>query len=169
MENARYKTGYVLLDAESCVSVNSYGILKEAKSYCERLIVGLPNDDLVGRMRNVSTHSDFSLLKEMFAFLSFVSEVIEVDWNNISKLDMWEQIHYDVCFVGNVYGAQFYEDKKLLRARGAELLLINYKHKGINDEEALREAVKDAAYTKKIILFGTGAYFNLYMDTVGKT
>ena len=166
-EDKKYQTGYIMLDGGNFLHSGEYEVLREAASRCGRLTVGIPGDDLTERMRGTPAPAESARQKEMLSHLDFVHEVIEVGWNNVSRIDMWEQVRYDACFTGSIYGRQFYEDREALRERGAELILLEtggWK----NDVRALEEAVRDASYTKQTVLFGTGAYFDSYMDTVGR-
>lgn len=166
-EDKKYQAGYIMLGSGNCLPAGDYEVLKDAASCCGRLTVGIPGDDLAGRMRGTPSPADFARRKEIISQLRFVHEVVEVNWNNVSRIDMWEQVRYDVCFTGSMYGRQFYEDREALRDRGADLILLNagdWK----NDVSVMEEAVRDASHTKQTVLFGTGAYFDSYMDTVGR-
>ncbi len=154
------KTGYLVCDLET-FDLAKIKCLQSCRSRCDKLIVGVPSDELVVRMTDAQPQQSFEKKKELLLLLKAVDEVVSVDVDNITKADSYEQLHYDICFYGSEYGRYFQEDRKFLQDRGVEMVpLLPATLGGPN---SLRMALENGAPGKKVILFGTGAYFDSYM------
>lgn len=166
MEERQYKTGYVSGVFEHFTYENVQ-LLKTCKTWCEKLVVGLVSDDLFLRMENRRAAVTFERRKEFLEALRYVDEVIEVGWENICKQDSVRQIGYDVCFAGVEYGRLYREDRKYLKERGTDIILL--ASEGLcKDARLLEEALENVCYDRQIILFGTGRYFDVYMERYGE-
>lgn len=166
MEEKQYKTGYVSGVFEN-ITYENIQLLGICKNWCEKLVVGLATDDLFLRMENRCVAVPFEKRKEFLEALRYVDEVIEVGWENICKQDSAKQTDYDVCFAGIEYGRLYDEDKKYLKERGTDMILLD---SGVlcRDARPLEEALENVCYDRQIILFGTGRYFDVYMDRYGE-
>ncbi len=166
MEEKQYKTGYVSGVFEK-ITYENIQLLGICKNRCEKLVVGLISDDLFLRMENRCVAVPFERRKEFLEALKYVDEVVEVGWENICKQDSAQQIGYDACFAGVEYGRPCMEDKKYLKERGTDMILLD---SGVlcRDARPLEEALENVCYDRQIILFGTGRYFDVYMDRYGE-
>lgn len=78
--------------------IGHLNLLKNAKGLCDKLIVGVTTDELVAykNRKAVIRHSD---RMEIIRNIKFVDAV--VPQNNMDKFKMWEQLKFDVMFVGD--------------------------------------------------------------------
>lgn len=138
----------------------------QAHNQCDKLVVGLFSDDLVLRMTNRPALLPFDQRKQMLEAIKYVDEIIEITQENLSKRAIYEQIHFDVCYIGTEYGVAYQRDLEWAREQSVELILPKTDGR-ISDLEALR-IILDNPYKKyRIVLFGTGKYFDAYMDRLG--
>ena len=82
---------------------------------------------------------------------------------------MIEKIQPDVIFYGGEYGYSYFQNSEYALSHGVELVSLQPAAKnpaGILDAP-LRIALEDVTRQQKIVLFGTGAYFDLYMERFG--
>jgi len=78
--------------------IGHLNLLKNAKGLCDKLIVGVTSDKLVAykNKKAVIKHSD---RMEIVRNIKYVDAV--VPQNNMDKFKMWEQLKFDVMFVGD--------------------------------------------------------------------
>lgn len=159
------KIGYI---AGGFSEINYETILRflQIKSRCEKLVVGLFSDDLMLRITNETVPVSYGQRKQMLETIIYVDEIIEITQENLSKRAIYEQIHFDVCCIGTEYGTDYQKDLGWAKENGIELILPETDGK-ISDLEALR-VILDNPYKKyRIVLFGTGRYFDAYMARLG--
>lgn len=160
-----HRVGYIAGEfAELTYSVISR--LTEIHATCERLVIGLFSDDLILRITDRSARVPYEQRKRMLEALRNVDEIIEITQDNISKKVIFEQIHFDVCYIGTEYGTEYQQDMEWAGENGIELVLPKTDGR-ISDLQALK-VILDNPYRKyKIVLFGTGKYFDAYMQRLG--
>jgi glycerol-3-phosphate cytidylyltransferase len=94
----RYEIGYTT-GVFDLFHVGHLNILKRAKEQCEFLIVGVSTDELVMNYKNkqpVISHSDRMAIIEGVKYVDRV-----VPQTNRDKFTAWEQLNFDVMFVGD--------------------------------------------------------------------
>lgn len=166
MEQKKCKTGYLSGIFEK-LDYSDLLLLQNCKDYCDRLIVGILSDDLVYRMTDRPSKFSFEHRKALLEALKIVDEVIEVGWDNIIKQDSHRQIGYDVCFVGTEYGRLYTEDKSYFETKGVDI--VSFPSEALcRDPLPMTEALENVHFDRQIVLFGTGKYFEYYMNTFGE-
>ena len=78
--------------------IGHLNLLKNAKGLCDKLVVGVTSDELVAykNKKAVIRHAD---RMEIVRSIKFVDAV--VPQNDMDKFKMWEQLKFDVLFVGD--------------------------------------------------------------------
>ncbi|MDC1190428.1 adenylyltransferase/cytidyltransferase family protein [Gammaproteobacteria bacterium] len=78
--------------------VGHVNILRNAKSMCDKLIVGVTTDDLVSYKgkKAVIPHDE---RMQIVRSIKYVDSVIPQE--SMNKFDMWKKLKYDVVFVGD--------------------------------------------------------------------
>lgn len=161
-----FKVGYI---AGEFPEITYEVILRFSKchSQCEKLVVGLFSDDFILRTTNKNAPVSYEQRKQMLEAVKYVDEIIEITQENLSKRVIYEQIHFDVCYIGTEYGTAYQRDLAWAREKSVELVLPETDGR-ISDLEALK-IILDNPYKKyRIVLFGTGIYFDAYMDRLGR-
>ena len=79
--------------------IGHINILKNAKSMCDKLIVGVSTDDLVQTYKNKVPVIPFSERIEIVRSIKFVDSVVAQD--NLDKMVLWDKLKYDIMFVGD--------------------------------------------------------------------
>lgn len=74
-------------------------LLQRSKAYCERLIVGVSDDDLVFRLKNRRPVIPAAERMEIVANISCVDEVVPE--STVNKIDAWDSLRFDVTFKGD--------------------------------------------------------------------
>ena len=79
--------------------IGHLNLLKNAKSLCDKLIVGVTTDDLLLDYKKKKAVIPFEERAEIVRSIRFVDTVIaQADMN---KLEAWERLKFDVMFVGD--------------------------------------------------------------------
>lgn len=79
--------------------VGHLNILKQAKSMCDRLIVGVTTDEFVKNYKNKLPSISYSERAEIVRSIKFVDSVIPQ--HNHNKFEAWEKLKFDLIFVGD--------------------------------------------------------------------
>lgn len=159
------KVGYIAGEF-SKITYEMILCFSQIHSRCEKLVVGLFSDDFILRITNKRVSLSYEKRKQMLEAIQYVDEIIEITQENLSKRVIYEQIHFDACYIGTEYGAAYQRDLKWAHEKSIELILPESDGR-ISDLEALK-IILDNPYKKyRIVLFGTGRYFDAYMDRLG--
>lgn len=136
---------------------------------CEHFVIGIPDDVIMARIFGDAKKYSCEKTKSLLMDLRWVDDVIILDHENISRQKIQEQISYDVCFYGSEYGKAFEEDKRFMEEKGVVFLpVVPNRLTGTLQGDALKIALENVPKEKKIVLFGTGAYFDYYMKNYSK-
>lgn len=94
----KYKLGYTQ-GTFDMFHIGHLNLLRNAKSQCEKLIVGVNADALVETYKNkvpvINERDRAQIIKE----LRCVSDVIIC--NTLKKTEIWNKIHFDAVFIGD--------------------------------------------------------------------
>jgi glycerol-3-phosphate cytidylyltransferase len=73
-------------------------LLRNAKAMCEKLVVGVTTDELVG-YKNKKSVIPFAERMEIVRSIQYVDAVVPQE--NMDKFEMWQKLKFDVMFVGD--------------------------------------------------------------------
>lgn len=79
--------------------IGHLNLIKNAKSRCDYLIVGVNSDQLVQEYKGKNAVVPLQERMEIIRALRFVDEVIRVD--SLDKKISWGQKHYNMLFIGD--------------------------------------------------------------------
>ena len=79
--------------------IGHLNILKNAKSICDKLIVGVSTDDLVQTYKHKVPVIPFTERLEIVRSIKYVNSVVAQE--NMDKMVLWEKLRYDIMFVGD--------------------------------------------------------------------
>lgn len=79
--------------------IGHLNLLKNAKSLCDRLIVGITTDELLVKYKQKHPIIPFDERAEIVRNIRFVDAVIPQE--DMNKFAMWEKLNFDVMFVGD--------------------------------------------------------------------
>ena len=78
--------------------VGHVNMLKNAKSLCDKLIVGVTTDELVA-YKNKRAVISFEERIEIVRSIKYVDAA--VPQNSMDKMEAWQRYHFDLMFVGD--------------------------------------------------------------------
>ena len=106
--------------------IGHLNVLRNAKSMCDHLIVGVSTDELVYEYKQ--KHPIFPHLErvELLRHITYVNTVVAQE--DLDKMKMWRRLKFDVMFVGDDWldtpeWRQFETDFK---ANGVEIIFFPY-------------------------------------------
>lgn len=94
----KYKLGYTT-GVFDLFHIGHLNILKKAKEYCEELVVGVSTDELVLSYKNKVPVIPYEERVEIVSSIKYVDKVVPQE--NRDKFEAWENIKFDVMFVGD--------------------------------------------------------------------
>lgn len=105
--------------------IGHLNLLRNAKGMCDKLIVGVTTDELVGYKgkQSVIPHSErMEIVREMRHVDSVVPQ------ENMDKFEMWKKLKYDVMFVGDDWYAsdKWEELEKQFKEVGVRIVFFPY-------------------------------------------
>lgn len=125
--------------------IGHLNLLKNAKGLCDKLIVGVTSDELVSykKKKAVINHTD---RMEIVRNIKFVDAV--VPQNDMDKFKMWEQLKFDIMFVGDDW---FKSEKwkaldKKFKEVGVKIIYFPYTQG--TSSTIINEALKDLRANK---------------------
>lgn len=136
MLNVKYKKGFTVGTFDLFHS-GHLNLLRQAKEYCEYLIVGIHSDEWVMRCKNRSTVIPYRERADIVAAIRYVDEVVKNE--SFSKLEAWHGLHFDVAFIGDDWkGTDVWNRIEAeLKEVGCDVIYIPYTY-GISTTELRR-------------------------------
>lgn len=113
--------------------IGHLNILKRAKALCDRLIVGVTVDELVG-YKGARAVVPFAERLEIVQNIKYVDLAVPQD--HLDKYVMWQKLKFDVMFIGDDWfdTPRFRDFEVRLGACGVKIVYLPYTH-GISTSE----------------------------------
>lgn len=105
--------------------IGHLNLLKNAKNYCDRLIVGVSSDELV----QYKGKSPVIPLEERMKIVESIKYVDEVHvQNDLDKVKAWEKYHYNILFVGDDWkgNERWNNYERILKTKGVPVIYLPY-------------------------------------------
>lgn len=163
----KYNKGYCAA-VVGCKDIHSENWLKELAVQCEEFVLGIPDEWIFARLFGNKEYSA-EKTKKFWMDTGWFSDVVILDAEHLSYQKIFEKIHFNVCFYGTQYGQAFLADRKFFAERGVAFVSRVPDKKIVADgNKSIKIALDDLTRNQKIVLFGTGKYFDAYMEEYGK-
>ena len=123
-EMKKYRVGYTT-GVFDLFHIGHLNILKNSKSRCDYLIVGVTTDELVS-YKNKKAVIPQNERMEIVESIKYVDKVVSQD--NMNKVEAWEKYQFDVIFVGSDWkgSEQWNNYEKQFRALGVDIIYFPY-------------------------------------------
>lgn len=155
------------------ITADSMNSMLSLYKLCDGLVIGLFSDEIVGRFCIEDKVLPFVKRKEFIEHLDFVVDVICIDRDNFSVETFCGLIckKYDVTMSGLIIGipqhyGQVYEQEKEWCMKNS----VCFYEFDVNKQlctDCIETALGNDFIQYNIVLFGTGEYFNKYMNKFG--
>ena len=109
--------------------VGHLNILRNAKSMCDKLIVGITTDEMMMSYKKKNTVIPFEERCEIVSAIEYVDLVLPQ--SNMNKIEAWEKLKFNKMFVGDDwYKNKKWEDyEKQLKEHNVEIIYFPYPKK----------------------------------------
>lgn len=142
----KYKTGYTV-GTFDLFHIGHLNLLKQAKEYCDYLIVGVHSDEWVFECKNRNTIIPYEDRAQIVSAIRYVDEVVKNE--SRSKIEAWNQYHFDVAFIGDDWkGTEVWNKiEEELKERGCDTIYVPYT-KGISTTDIRKKLGDEALKTE---------------------
>jgi glycerol-3-phosphate cytidylyltransferase len=108
--------------------IGHLNLLKNARKYCDYLIVGVNSDELVKKYKNKSPIIPFNERIAIVDSIRYVDETIKVD--TLDKVVTWNLKQYNLLLIGDDWkGSQrWIQTEKIMAAYGVKVIYLPYTH-----------------------------------------
>ncbi|MCR4924835.1 MAG: LicD family protein [Clostridiales bacterium] len=146
-------------------NLEHFNFLKNLAAEYGSLTIGIPSDYVMARLFGEGRNGySAERVRDFWLQFKFVEDIVVFDNHKFGYQDMYEKLHFDVCFYGSEYGIQFVKDKAFFESRGVSFLsLMPENFIFTNPIDSFSLSLKNIQKDKKLILFGTGKYFDLFI------
>lgn len=126
----KYKIGYTQ-GTFDMFHIGHLNLLKNAKEWCDILIVGVNADKLVEEYKHKTPVINQDERSEILQAIRYVDDVIICE--TLKKTEMHKWIHFDVIFIGDDWkgNERWIETEKNLKKVGADVVYLSYT-KGVS-------------------------------------
>lgn len=163
----QYKCGYCAIVADT-VDFRAYRWMREVAVLCDRFVLGIPDNQAMELIPEVCSGYDMEAVKEYWADIKWVDEIVVLTQEQFSYQKAYEIIGFDVCLYGSEYGLSFLQDKAFMERHGVTFVsAVPEKMQRDQNVDAFGFVLKNYYFSRKIVLFGTGGYFDHYMAYYG--
>jgi glycerol-3-phosphate cytidylyltransferase len=119
--------------------VGHLNILRNARSMCDRLVVGVSRDELIIASKRKKPVIPFEERMEVVRSVKYVDAVVAQE--NMDKMAMWERLRFDLMFVGDDWRGtrKWQEYEEQFRRVGVRIVYFPYTQH--TSSSLLREAL----------------------------
>ena len=106
--------------------VGHLNILRNARSVCDKLIVGVSTDELVGQYKNKKPIINEHERMQIVSSIRYVDAVIPQ--LSMNKFEVWEKVKFDIIVVGDDWkGTEKWNEIELnFKSRGVRVVYFPY-------------------------------------------
>lgn len=164
----KWKVGYCAVNVDDCNPIH-FKWIKKVAIQCEKFILGIPNKDVMKLLFGSRDNYVPELVKEFWSEIKWIDDVVIVDFEHLDYRRAFELLSFDVCFYGSKYGLAFDKDEAFMKEHGVEFIpLLPEKLRKSEGVNAIEKPLSQLYLRKKLILFGTGNYFDFFLKTYGE-
>lgn len=125
MSEKKYNVGFTV-GTFDMFHIGHLNLFRQAKEYCDHLIVAVHTDEWVMHCKNRATVINYNDRAAIVAGCRYVDEVVQNATR--SKMEAWEKYHFDVAFIGDDWkGTEAWNKIEAeLKAVGCDTIYIPY-------------------------------------------
>lgn len=164
----KWKVGYCAANVGDCNPIH-FKWIKQVAVQCQKFILGIPDKEAAKRLFGSQNDYDPELVKEFWGEIKWIDNVVIIDFEHLDYKRAFEMFSFDVCFYGSRYGLAFENDNIFMKEHGVQFVsMLPEKLKMIEGPNAIEKPLAQLYLRKKLILFGTGNYFDFFLNIYGE-
>lgn len=121
----KYKIGYTT-GVFDLFHIGHLNVLRNAKAYCDHLIVGVSTDEVVESYKHKKPIVPFAERMAIVGAIKYVDEV--VPQTSMDKRAAWDMLHFDALFHGDDWKGSAMYDKYMKEFEGTGVELVFLPH-----------------------------------------
>lgn len=121
----KYKIGYTT-GVFDLFHIGHLNVLRNAKAYCDHLIVGVSTDEVVESYKHKKPIIPFAERMAIVGAIKYVDEV--VPQTSMDKRAAWDMLHFDALFHGDDWKGSAMYDKYMKEFEGTGVELVFLPH-----------------------------------------
>lgn len=159
----KWKLGFYML-AIDADSLSALFAVKKYADMCEEFVIGIPDEESMMRIYRNRNIDNYSEIVDLLNSIDWIRKVLILKKDQMNYMSVYDMISFDVCFVGSKFG-KAYDSMfvKLLELNVSVITNITERYIYNEQNDTLSMVLDFIPRDTKIILFGTGAYFDIYM------
>lgn len=159
----KWKTGYCAANTADLNPLH-FVWLKKMALQCERFILGIPNKKVVDKLFEKNENYNPGYLRDFWKEIWWIDDVVILDFEDLDYRKAYEKFAFDVCFYGSRYGLMFERDNTFMKEHNVSFMPVLPEKLEIGGEfNAIELPLKQIYLQKKLVLFGTGLYFEIFL------
>ena len=167
MSSCSYKLGYAMCIFEG-EDLQRYAWLETLSKKCERFVLGIPDEAIIARIYGDKKKYSAEERKNFCMQTGWFSDVKILDAEHLQYQKMYEELQFDICFYGSEYGLKFEQDQRFMASKTVAFeSVLPIVRNTVVGADAMRIALENVQRQQKIVLFGTGVYFDIFMKYYG--
>lgn len=164
----KWEVGYCAVNVEDMNPLH-YRWMKDVAVQCKRFILGIPNKEVMEKALGERENYAPILLQEFWNEIKWVDDVVILDFEHLNYQKAYEMLSFNVCFYGSKYGIAFENDNTFMREHEVDFIpLLPEKIRMTEGPNAIEKPLLQLFLRKKLILFGTGNYFDFFLRIYGE-
>lgn len=168
MNKSKWKKGFCMLaiDGDSLTDLLR---IKKYADMCEKFVLGIPDEESLKRIYNNKNIDNYSEIVNFLDTISWIDRLLILNKNQMNYMTVYEMVSFDVCFVGSDFGKAY----RTLIDQFSKLnisVVFNSpeKYHYLDESDPISMMLYFLPSDYKIILFGTGTYFDIYIKNYAK-
>ncbi|GEM_PF-4128146 len=159
-----YDMGYAMVIADDKDDAQLLDIFNFSR-VCRRFVIGIPDDTIMGRLFTEARGYNSAILSDRLKAYEWIDDVMILDYAHLRYPVVHKELQFDACLYGMRYGETFESDRRYFGDNNVDFISLvpgSRQPKTVGD--TLELGLDNIHRTQKIIIYGTGAYANRFLE-----
>lgn len=159
-----YQMGYAMAIVDDR-DVNQMEYLHRFARVCQRFVLGIPDDVIMGRLFTEARGYNAGLMTPNLLAIDWIDDVVTLDYAHLRYPTIHRELQFDACLYGSFYGSTYEADAKYFADhKVAFLSAVPERRSPKTVGDTLDLGIDNIHRTKKVILYGTGVYAKMFLE-----
>jgi len=163
-----YEMGYAMAIVDD-KSWEQLEYLRNFANVCKKFVLGIPDDVIMGRLFTEARGYNAQIQTERLMQWDWIDHVVTLDYAHLRYPTVHRELQFDACLYGMYYSAAFESDATYFHEKHVDFLsAVPERRMGKFPGDVLELGLDNIHSTKKIVLYGTGAYAKMFLEQYPK-